>query len=124
MDIVDRIFERVDQRFDEQRDFAVALGVKPQRISEWRTRKSKSYQKYLPQIAEALGTTVEYLVNGSPAVTAEDLLEEEEAILQMIRQRPDMRALFSLTAKATAQDIQKATQIMRITLGLPPEETP
>ena len=122
MDTVERIFELADQRFKEQKDFAAAIAVDANLPSRWKNRKSKSYQKYLPQIADVLGTTVDYLVNGSPAVTAEDLLKEEETILRMIRERPDMRALFSLTSKATAEDIQKATQIMRITLGLPPEE--
>lgn len=64
MDIVDRLFELVDEKFAEQKDFAAALQAPPSRISEWRKRKSNSYRKYLPQIAEALGTTTEYLLNG------------------------------------------------------------
>ena len=33
-------------------------------MSKWRTSGLKSYRKYLPQIAEVLGTSVEYLVTG------------------------------------------------------------
>ena len=64
MDIVDRMFEIVDNTYREQKNFAFDIGVHPTRISEWRKRKSQSYQKYLPQIAEALGTTTEYLLTG------------------------------------------------------------
>ena len=64
MDIVDRLFELVDLVFVEQKDFAAALGVGPTLPSRWRQRKSTSYQKYLPQIAEVLGTTTEYLLTG------------------------------------------------------------
>ena len=66
MDIVDRLFELVDEKFKEQKDFAFALGVPAPRISEWRKRNSASFSKkeMLPKIAEVLGTTSEYLLTG------------------------------------------------------------
>ena len=64
LDTADRIFELADKKFS-QKEFALALGVKPQRISEWKRGISSSYQKYLPEIAELLGTTTEYLLTGS-----------------------------------------------------------
>lgn len=65
MDTVERIFELVDAKYKEQRDFAVQLGITPSMVSEWRRRKSASYNRRLPQIAEALGTTTEYLLTGN-----------------------------------------------------------
>ncbi|WP_300272728.1 helix-turn-helix domain-containing protein [uncultured Oscillibacter sp.] len=65
MDIVDRLFELVDKKFNEQQEFAALLGVDPTLPSRWRNRKSTSYQRRLPQIAEALGTTTEYLLTGN-----------------------------------------------------------
>lgn len=65
IDTVDRIFQLVDDKYKEQRDFAIELGVTPSIVSEWRRRKSASYQKRLPQISEVLGTTTEYLLTGS-----------------------------------------------------------
>ena len=38
MDTVERIFELVDEKYAEQKDFAAAIGVAPQRVSAWRTR--------------------------------------------------------------------------------------
>ena len=64
-DTVDRIFELVDGKFKEQKDLASVLGVPAPRVSEWRKRKSASFQRCLPQIAEALGTTTEYLLTGN-----------------------------------------------------------
>lgn len=64
MDTVDRIFDIVDSKYKEQRDFAIQLGVTPSIVSEWRRRKSASYQRRLPEIAEVLGTTTEYLLTG------------------------------------------------------------
>lgn len=64
MDTVQRIFKLVDEKYREQRDFAADLKLDPTIPSRWRNGKSASYQKYLPQIAEALGTTTEYLLTG------------------------------------------------------------
>ncbi len=65
MDIVDRLFELVDEKYNEQKDFAAILGIDPNLPSRWRNRKSTSYQRRLPQIAEALDTTTEYLLTGN-----------------------------------------------------------
>ena len=65
MDIVDRIFEIVDAKYNEQQEFSAALGLDPTIPSRWKKRKSTSYQKYLPQIAEVLGTTTKYLLTGN-----------------------------------------------------------
>lgn len=82
MDIVDRLFELVDKKFNEQQEFAALLGVDPTLPSRWRNRKSTSYQRRLPQIAEALGTTTEYLLtgNGPKKKTAPAKMSESDAI--------------------------------------------
>lgn len=65
MDTVDRIFDLVDSKYKEQRDFAEAIGVSASMVSQWRMGITKSYNRRLPQIAVALGTTTEYLLTGS-----------------------------------------------------------
>ena len=85
MDAVDRIFELVGEKFKEQKEFASALRVNDKTVSAWRTRRAKSYTKYLPQIAEALGTTTEYLLTGEgpqkrgprPVVSESDTVSED-----------------------------------------------
>lgn len=63
-DIVDRMFELVDKKFKEQKDFAAAIGVDASHISRWRNRKSSSYVKRLEKISHVLGTTPQYLLSG------------------------------------------------------------
>lgn len=65
MDTAKRIFELVDSQFKEQKEFAAAIGVSDKIVSQWRVGTTKSYNRRLPQIAEALGTTTEYLLTGS-----------------------------------------------------------
>lgn len=79
MDIVDRIFELANKKYQEQRDFAHALNIAPQRVSEWRRRKSESYMKRLPQIADVLGTSVEYLLTGDEKKPADQPANGREA---------------------------------------------
>ena len=64
MDIIDRMFFLVNEMYREQRQFAEAIGAPASRISEWRNRKSTSYMKYLPKIAEVLDTNVQWLLTG------------------------------------------------------------
>lgn len=124
MDIVDRIFELVDSQFREQKDFAAKIDVHPTRVSEWRKRKSASYQKRLPVIAEVLGTTTEYLLTGSQSFPINrDLSAEDETILRQLHDSPDLRVMFSLTSKASPEDIKRALQTIRLVLNQP-EETP
>ena len=64
MDTADRIFELVDAKYKDQKDFAADIGVTPTQVSKWRGHISKSYVKYLSKIAVVLGTTTDYLVSG------------------------------------------------------------
>lgn len=116
MDTADRIFELVDQRFKEQKDFAAALGINPKTVSSWK-RGVKSYQKYLPQIASLLGTSTEYLLNGSRDFDPANLSSEDEEILRQIHDRPGLRILFSRTSKATDKDLDTAVKVIEAVLG-------
>lgn len=57
METSNRIFELADKKYPEQRDFAAEIGVAPSVVSAWRNKKSESYMKRLPQIAEILNLT-------------------------------------------------------------------
>lgn len=70
MDAVDRIFEKVKEKYAEQKDFAEDIGTSASKVSEWKRRKSSSYVKYIDKIAEALDTSVEYLLSGKEPGTA------------------------------------------------------
>ncbi|WP_298016709.1 hypothetical protein [uncultured Dysosmobacter sp.] len=63
--IAERIFALVDELYPEQKAFALAIGETPSKVSQWRIGVTKSYNRRLPQIAEALNTTTEYLLTGN-----------------------------------------------------------
>lgn len=69
MNTAERIFQILNEKHMEQKKFAHQLGIVPQTVTDWKSGKSKSYTKHLPQIAEILGTTTEYLLTGAGAKT-------------------------------------------------------
>ena len=64
MDTAERIFQLLDKSGMEQKKFAELIGSTDKIVSKWRTSGLKSYRKYLPQIAEVLNNTVDYLLSG------------------------------------------------------------
>ena len=92
MDIIDRIFELVDKQFKEQKDFASAVGVSDDTVSNWRRRVSASCtkSKHLARIAEVLGTTTDYLNYGTRPENKH--LTDEERQLLLAYRNADARA--------------------------------
>ena len=80
MDTKERIFALADAQFAEQRDFAAAIDVSANVVSTWRTGKTASYSKRLPEIAAVLGTTVEYLLTGEEQKKPADGAVDEQSI--------------------------------------------
>ena len=90
MDIVDRIFKLVDELYSEQQIFAADLGLPPSAVSNWRKRKSASYNKRLPEIAKVLGTTVGYLLTGEETeVFVSDGVDQSYLVRKFNRLSPE-----------------------------------
>ena len=92
---LERIFYRLKEIGLEQKAFAQALGTTDKTVSAWKTGRSKSYTKYFPQIAEVLGTTVDYLLNGdekkpAPAPKNGDELDRDAIMAAFIGGDMDM----------------------------------
>ena len=69
--------------------------------------KTLSYDK-MKRIADYFGISVEELAGDGVAATDTELGE----ILELLRNRPEMRTLFSVTKTATREDVEKAVAII------------
>ncbi len=69
MDTLHRILELQKEKNVKQKEICKACGISESSFDAWRKGTTESYKKYLPQIAEALGVSVSYLIDGemSPA---------------------------------------------------------
>ena len=54
----DRIFKLADAKFKERKEFAAAVGVSPDTVSDWFRGKSGSYSKRIDKIAAVLGLSL------------------------------------------------------------------
>lgn len=76
MDILDRITELLGGK--EQQELTKYLKLKPVAYSDWKSGKSKSYRKYLIEIAEYFGVSIDYLVYGKEHNSPSQKLSNDE----------------------------------------------
>ena len=80
LDILDRITELLGNR--EQQELTEHLKLKKTAYTDWKSGKSKSYRKYLIEIAEFFNVSLDYLVYGKKVFTSDKQLStgEEECL--------------------------------------------
>lgn len=69
-----------------QREICQYLNLTKQTFSEWKAGRSESYLKYLPQIAEYLDVSVDYLLGKTPSPEREDIPEDEKRLRELLSQ--------------------------------------
>ncbi len=62
MDTRERILELINNKFSSRAEFERAAGFKPQTVNDWDRGKSESFYKRILDVANALGTTSNYLL--------------------------------------------------------------
>ena len=101
MDTKSRIFELLDEQGLDQKSFAAKVGVSEDTVSNWRRGVSKSYSRYLVQIAQALGTTTADLLGESRSVPDSDTLSAADVqVLSAYHAAPaEIRAIVDAALK-------------------------
>lgn len=104
-----RIFALLKEKGIEQKEFAVLIGTTDKTVSTWSTGRTKSYRKYIPQIALVLETTVEYLLTGEkekPIFLSEDGLNEKDGrLLTWFRSLPAEKQKAILIAQDAPKEL-------------------
>ena len=86
--ILDRISKLLGNR--EQRELTTYLGLKSVAFSEWKSGKSKSYKKYLIEIADFFNVSLDYLVYGKEKSSPTfELNADEHELLQYFKKLSD-----------------------------------
>ncbi len=100
MDTLTTIKQLLRERKKLQKDLCAYLGINPQAFTEWNRGKNTSYKKYLPQIAEFFGCSVDYLLGKE---------QKKEAVQTDSRSREEkIDELMSLYAKLSSERKEKA----------------
>lgn len=91
MDIITNIMELIAAKGVEQQEFCRAIGITPTLLSEWKAGRKKSYMKYLPQISEYFGVSVDYLLgtkkeSANPKVSTDEIIKMIDALSEKQKQ--------------------------------------
>lgn len=73
MRILNNISRLLEEKGLKQKDLTDFLGISKNCFTDWKSGKSSSYNKYLPQIAEFLGVSVDYLIGNEEPTDNEKL---------------------------------------------------
>lgn len=112
LEIIDRIETRLAIMRKQKYEFYNECGISSAAYSFWKTGKNSPSNAKLSKIAEYLGVSFEWLVNGDEEPTYDD---ETMRIREQILNRPEVRMLFqAISDDVPASEILNATaQIMK-----------
>ena len=71
--VIDKIIYLFDYKKHNQKELAEYLNIPENKISEWKSGKTKSYKKYVSKIAEFFDVSTDYLLNDNIPVKFSDL---------------------------------------------------
>lgn len=102
---------------------AIEMGISKGTVSVWKNKGTYPQAAQLNKIADYFGVSTDYLLGKEeghePAVTVYDeddhvvhLDEETLELIDSLRSRPEMKMMFSVTKKATREDILRAVKII------------
>ena len=120
------MYEKLLQKFGVTTyQVAKATGISQSTFSAWKTRRNLISPEKGKLIADYFGVSLGYLMGSEEAepnaVDKENtpLVLDDEALelLEELKKRPEMRTLFSVSKKATKEDILKAVKIIEALKG-------
>lgn len=101
-----------------QKEFADLFNVHQTAVSQWETGKTTPDKETLIKIANYFGVSIDYLL-GNTEQKEKPLVNEDEELteyLDELKNRPEMKMLFSLAKGATKEDVEKAVKIIETLL--------
>jgi transcriptional regulator with XRE-family HTH domain len=126
MDVGKRIKQRRKSLGLSAEEVAKKIGVSPATVYRYESADILHMRSdRLRPIAEALGTTPDYLMgwtddpDGITPEPVEESAEDEDvwAFREAVRRNPDLRVLFKLTRNASTEDVKKAIAIVKMLKG-------
>ena len=86
MGTVDTILVILKRKNLKQINLTDYLGLSKNAVTEWKAGRNESYKKYLPQIAEFLGVTVDELLGAQPAAAYLPFTLPQKRIVELLPQ--------------------------------------
>ena len=84
MGTVDTIIVILKRKNLSQKDLTDHLGLSKNAVTEWKAGRNESWRKYLPQIADFLGVSVNELLGQPPLISYMNLSAQEQDLVALI----------------------------------------
>jgi len=123
LDILDRISMLLGNR--EQKELTKYLGLNSVAFSEWKSGKSKSYRKYLIEIADFFNISIDYLVYGKEKNSSTDNLSENERemldVFSKFNEREQIKLIGKLEELYRQKQIKESQQPAALKVSRSPD---
>ena len=110
LDILDRINALLGEK--EQQELTEHLKLNKTTYTDWKSGKSKSYRKYLIEIAEFFNVSIDYLVYGKEKSSSTELTEDERELLKYFKQLSNHEQTKLIGRAELLAEQEKATHIV------------
>lgn len=106
---LDRISSLLSSQSKKQKDLTDFLGLTKNTYSNWKSGNNTSYMKYLPQIAEFLSVSIDYLLGkeNSPLSKESGLSAEQREIINLFDSAPPELQAAALAVLKSAEASRK-----------------
>lgn len=112
-----RILALIDSEYKNDSSFERAMELSPKTVSNWRRERSASFMTMLPELAQAFGVTVGYLIGIPMSKDAPDLSEEEWHLVHLYRKARTLPKPMRISLAETL------SQVVTLYLTSHPDET-
>ena len=108
------IFEELLQRFNVTAyQVSKATGISQSTLSNWKARGNLIRPDKAQKIADYFGVSVEYLMTGKETASGYYLNEDTSKLAQEMYEDPDMRSLFDMKRKMSADRFSAHVKFMK-----------
>ena len=88
MEIIERIYQLLDEKGRRAYELCDVLDIRTSTISTWKSRVSDPPAKYMKTIADFFGVSLDYLLTGKDAPVRKTTTPEEDELLDLFRSLP------------------------------------
>ena len=92
------------------------IGCSQSSIANWISGKNVPNYENISALADALNVSVDYLL-GKEEAPAADEDDEINEILEDVRRSPELRTMFSITKKATPEQVRQYIKVIKALQG-------
>lgn len=114
MDILNRIILLLGDK--DQKELMDYLGLKKCNFSDWKAGRSKSYTKYIFEIAKFFNVSIDFLVYGEKE-PYDSLTKNEKEIIDIFRQFPEREQVKVIGRLESLLEEQQRSQIVGVKIA-------